>query len=163
NIDVCNFGATPGQVFAGVSGSCAITVTIAGLTGTAAGTVRNFSPMPLSFVSIPGFANSVDVNGTYAYVAAGAKGLQVVDVGNLAFVANSALGLQIVDIGPGAPAHIAAAIKTTGTAKGVDVAGRIAVVAIGSAGLQFVDVSNPASPAIVGAIKTDPVNARTLV
>src|SRR5262245_39121683 len=41
-----------------------------------------FTPIPLSFVAIPGFANTVDVSGKFAYVAAGATGLQVVNVSN---------------------------------------------------------------------------------
>ena len=40
--------------------------------------------MALSFVTIPGFANNVDVSGNFAYVAAGAAGLQVVNVANRA-------------------------------------------------------------------------------
>lgn len=42
--------------------------------------MTTFAPVALSSIPIPGFANNVDVKGDYAYVAAGAAGLQAVDV-----------------------------------------------------------------------------------
>jgi len=41
------------------------------LSAVATATVLSFSPTPLGFVSVPGFANGIAVNGNYAYVAAG--------------------------------------------------------------------------------------------
>jgi LVIVD repeat len=71
-LTICNLGAPDGNVFAGNNG----------FSAQAMGTVTTFSPTPLSFVSIQGFANGVDVNGNYAYVAAGSAGLQVVNISN---------------------------------------------------------------------------------
>jgi hypothetical protein len=54
-------------------------VTNSGFAANATGTVRTFAPIALSVLSIPGYANNVDVSGNFAYVAAGEAGLQVVD------------------------------------------------------------------------------------
>lgn len=51
-----------------------------GLVATTDVTVNTFTPQALSFLPIPGFANAVAVQGDHAYVAAGAAGLQIVDV-----------------------------------------------------------------------------------
>ena len=80
NLLVANFGSPDGRVFAGQNGQATITVTNSGFSDTAEATVTSTTPTPLSFVTIPGTANNVDVNGNFAYVAAGASGLQVVDV-----------------------------------------------------------------------------------
>jgi 5-hydroxyisourate hydrolase-like protein (transthyretin family) len=176
DLTVCNFGLTDGQVFAGVSGSCAITATVGGHSGVANGTIRTFAPTALSFVSIPGFANGVDVNGNYAYVAAGASGLQVVDVtdrsnprivGSLAlpgnanavkvtngraFLAAGSAGLAIVDItNPVKPSLISVA-DTPGDATGLRLSGTLAFVADGPAGLQIIETKVQASPVILGSV-----------
>jgi hypothetical protein len=136
DLDVCNFGSPDGRVFGSANGTCTITVTNAGHSDTAQGTVTNFTPLALSFVSVSGFANNVDVNGNFAYVAAGSAGLHVVNVSNRA-----------------AP-FVVSTIDTPGNANDVRVLGNIAYVADGSAGLQVIDVSNPAAPALVGAFDT---------
>jgi hypothetical protein len=136
NLTICNFGSTDGRVFAGTSGSCTITATNNGFSASATGIVRTFSPTALSSISIPGYANNVDVNGNYAYVAAGATGLQVVDVSN-----------------PQAPV-IVGAKDTPGNANDIRIAGNLAYIADGSAGLQILDISNPTAPVIVGSVDT---------
>ena len=178
DLTICNFGATPGQVFAGSSGACTITATFATFTSMATGTVRSFTPTALSFVSIPGFANSVDVSGDFAYVAAGSAGLQIVDVSNRmsphifaslalpgnandvkldgtrAYVAAGTAGLHIVDISnPSAP-RLLGSVDTPGEAYDVRASGNLAYVADGPSGLQIVDVSSPDHPRIVGAVVT---------
>lgn len=177
-IEVCSFGARDGQVFAGASGGCIITVTSNSFTATASGDVTNFSPTALSSIAIPGYANNVDVNGHFAYVAAGAAGLVVVDasnpaspvivgsidtpgnandvrvVGNLAYVADGSAGLQIIDVSAPASPHIRGTVDTPGDASDVIVAGPIAYVADGTAGLQIVDVSDPSAPVLVRSLKT---------
>ena len=140
-------------------------------------TVTNFTPVALSFVAIPGFANNVDVSGNFAYVAAGAAGLQVVNVANRT-----------------APV-VVGALDTPGNANDVRVIGNLALhrgrrrrpadrqrhesrrrrscsarstrrarpgtwwsrnnrayVADGAAGLRIIDVTNPAAPALLGSI-----------
>jgi parallel beta-helix repeat protein len=178
NLTVCNFGAPDGNVFAGSDGSCSITVTNSGFSASAIVTVRTFAPTPLSFVSIPGFANNVDVSGNFAYVAAGSTGLQVVDVsnrsaprivgtrdtpgnandvkvvGNLAYVADGAAGLQIIDITNPINPVIIGSVDTPGIAQDVVVKGNLAFVADGITGLQIIDVGSPMSPTIIGAVDT---------
>ncbi len=178
NISVANFGGTDGRVFAGADGSTTITVANSGFTATAQVTVSSFAPAAFSFVSIPGFANNVDVSGDFAYVAAGSAGLQVVDVtdrraphivgsldtpgnandvkvvGNRAYVADGAAGLRVIDVSnPSAPVLLGA-LDTPGEANDVVVVGNRAYIADGAAGLQIIDVSNPQSPALLGTFNT---------
>lgn len=178
DLNVCNFGAPDGRVFAGNDGVCAITVSNSGFVAVANGGVQTFAPVARGVVSIPGYANNVDVSGDYAFVAAGAAGLQVVDVSNptspqvvagedtpgnandvrivgtLAFVADGSSGLQIIDVAdPLNPAIIGSA-DTTGDAQDVVVQGTYAYVADGSSGLQVIDVQTPSAPAVVGTADT---------
>src|SRR5262249_9850097 len=129
-------GPQKGLVFAGNPGSCTITISNNTLSATAVATVQSFTPQPLSFVDIPGFANNVDVSGSFAYVAAGSTGLQVVDVSDR--------------VHP----RVVASRSLPGNANDVRVAGNFAYVAAGSAGLQIVDVSNPLNPVVTGSLNT---------
>jgi len=174
DLTVCNFGAVDGQVFAGNSGTCTITVSNNGFTAKTTGIIKTFSPTPLSFVSIPGFANNVKVNGDFAYVAAGSAGLQVVDVsdrsnprivaslatpgnaadlrvvGNRVYLAAGTAGLLIIDISnPPSPALLGS--LATGDARDVAVSGNLAFIAAGSSGLQIANIGNPAEPVLIGS------------
>ena len=179
--DPSNFGAEDGVVFAGQEGACTITVTNGTFEATADGTVRVFEPIALGVVPIPGFANDVDVQGTFAFVAAGSAGLQAVDVGDpadpavvgaqslpgnandvklagdLALVASGADGLQIVDVSDPtlacAPDCVVGSADTPGTAQDLVVRGDLAFVADGAAGLQVIDFSNPAAPLPIGGVE----------
>ena len=178
DLAVCNFGVEPGRVFAGGNGTCTISATNSGLTAPTVGTVRTFAPTALSFVAIPGYANNVDVNGNFAYVAAGAAGLQVVGVadhaqpmivgaidtpgnaddvkvsGTVAYVADGASGLRLLDVSnPTTPRNLGF-FDTPGEAQGVVVRGNLAYVADGASGLQIIDVGNAASPSLVGSVDT---------
>ena len=136
DLNICSFGAEPGRVFAGQPGTCQISIRNSTLTVVVSGTITRFTPTAISALPIPGFANSVDVVGDFAYVAAGSQGLQIVDVSNRvqpAIVASRAL---------------------PGNANDVVVVNQRAYVAAGSAGLQIVDVSNPLAPALLGSIAT---------
>jgi hypothetical protein len=144
DLTVCNFGSPDGNVFAGSNGSCTITVSNSGFTATASVTVTGFSPIPLSFVGIPGFANGVAVNGNYAYVAAGAAGLQIVNVSNRSNPV------------------IAGSLTLPGNSNDIRIVGNVAYIAGGTAGLQAVDVTNPASPRLLGTLATG-ANALDLV
>lgn len=178
DLAVCNFGAPDGRVFAGADGGCTITVSNSGFSATVFGMVRSFAPRAVSFVNIPGFANNVDVSGDYAYVAAGATGLQVVwiadrtapriaasldtsgnanDVavgGGLAYVADGVSGLQIIDVNDPLNPVIVGTLDTPGVAWDVVVRGSVAYVADGASGLQVIDVSNPAAPRLLGTADT---------
>ncbi|MFL6211722.1 MAG: Ig-like domain-containing protein [Pyrinomonadaceae bacterium] len=137
NLNVCNFGAPDGRVFASAPGQCTITVTNNGFTAAAQGVVNNFSPSALSFVTIPGFANGVAVNGDYAYIAAGASGLQVV-------------GLDADRTNP----QVVASLSLPGNANAVTLAGNLAYIAAGNAGLHVVDIANPLTPHLLGSFST---------
>jgi hypothetical protein len=136
NLSVCSFGGQPGEVFAGANGTCVITATNNGFSAQSDGTVRSFSPTPLSFVSVPGFANNVDVTGDFAFVASGATGIQVVNVTNRS-------NPSIVE-----------AFDTPGNANDVKVFGNALLIADGSAGLRILDVTNPLMPAALGSVDT---------
>jgi YVTN family beta-propeller protein len=136
DLNVCNFGVPDGNVFAGSNGSCLITATNNGFSAQATAVVRTFTPTALGFVSIPGFANSVDVNGNFAFVAAGGSGLQVVDVSN-----------RSVPV-------VVASLALPGNANDVKLSSNVAYVAAGSAGVHIVDVSNPRAPVKLGTLST---------
>src|ERR1017187_3467218 len=78
NLFVANFGSPDGNIFAGTNGTATITISNSTFVARALVTVTTSSPSTLGYVTIPGFANGVDINGNYAYVAGGATGLQVV-------------------------------------------------------------------------------------
>ncbi len=174
----CNFGAEDGRVFAGADGTCTITTANSGLSATANGVVTTFAPTALSVIDLPGVTNNVDVNGTFAYVAAGPAGLQVVDVsnhtapilagsvdtpgnandgvvvGNTAFVADGPKGLQIIDITDPHTPWLRGSIDIPGDAQDVVVKGNLAFVADRLSGLQIIDVSNLDTPVLLGSVDT---------
>ena len=178
NLAVCNFGGVDGRVFGSSDGACTITVTNGGFTGTSTGVVRTFAPRALSAISIPGYANNVEVAGAFAYVAAGAAGLQAVNVSNpaapaivgsldtpgtaidvrlagrYAYVADGAAGLQILDVVTPAAPVITGTVDTPGTAQDVAIADNLVFIADGSGGLQIVNAANPAAPIVVGSLAT---------
>ena len=137
NLSICNFGSPDGNVFAGSNGICTITVTNHGHSATTAGSVQTFAPTAVSFVPVPGFANSVDVSGDFAFVAAGASGLQVINV--------SADRSQ---------PSVVSSLAISGNANDVALAGNIAYIAMGTAGLAAVDVTNPLTPKLLGTVST---------
>ena len=178
DLNVCNFGQPDGRVFGGQPGKCVITITNSGFKAQSTGTVTAFSPVSLSSLAIPGYANNVDVNGSFAYVAAGASGLQVVNVanpsspaivaaldtpgnandirvvGNRAYIADGSAGLRIIDVtNPLAPANLGA-LDTTGEANDVFVVGDLAYIADGVSGVQIINVANPAAPTLVRTVDT---------
>ncbi len=171
-------GISGSRVVAGSDGTCTISVANSGFTAQAAGTVNSFSPVALSSIAIPGYANNVDVSGNFAYVAAGAAGLQVVNVSNprnpqlvgaldtpgnandvrvvgtLAYIADGVAGLHIIDVSnPYAPV-LRGTFDTAGEAMDVRVIGTRAYVADGEAGLQIIDVSVATTPVLLGTIDT---------
>jgi cysteine-rich repeat protein len=175
NLAIVSFGATDGLLFAGQGGSATVTVSNAGVSAQVDVTVTTFSPVARSGVAIPGYANNVDVSGDYAYVAAGAAGLQVVDVsdranphvvagidsagtsidvrvvGALAYVADGASGLLVFDVTNPLQPVLQGSVDTPGIAQDLKVAGNTAYLADGTNGLQIVDVSDPGQPALRGA------------
>jgi hypothetical protein len=170
-------------VVAGVQpGPSSITARNGNSTGTVPVVVSSFNPMPLSSISIPGYANSVRLRGDYAFVAAGDAGLQILDVSdrtapfiagaldtngnandvkvvaNTAYVADGPAGLQIIDITHPASPVLLGTVDTPGDAQSVAIAGNRAYVADGdSFGLQIIDISNLSAPAILGSLPLEGV------
>lgn len=142
NVGVCNFGSPDGRVFASSVGTCTITVTNSGFTARSEGSVSNFTPAPVSFVSIPGFANDVAVSGDHAFVAAGGAGLQVVSFN-----------------GDRTNPHIVSSLSLGGNANAITIAGQLAYIAAGNSGLHVVNITNPLAPTLLGSFNTG-ANAR---
>jgi hypothetical protein len=87
-------------------------------------------------VELPSAASDLRVAENYAYVAAGASGLQVIDVSD-----------------PAAP-RIAGSLALPGIALEIALAGPVAYIAAKDGGLHLVDVSDPAAPALIGTVPT---------
>lgn len=135
DLTVASFGLEAGRVFAGQDGAAMVTAANGTFSTDVEVTVRTFSPTALSFIRIPGFANGVAVQGDYAYVAAGGRGLYVIDVSDLE-----------------AP-FIAGSVETSGNANDVRVEGDYAYVAAGlEGGLAIIDVSDPSNPGLAAEI-----------
>ncbi|MCF6212304.1 MAG: Ig-like domain-containing protein, partial [Gammaproteobacteria bacterium] len=177
DLSIVSFGINNGELFAGQAGTAVVTVTNNGQTLAVNVTVKQFEATALSAISIPGYANNVDVSGDYAFVAAGAAGLQVVDVadreapvvvaaldtdgtaidirvvGNLAYIADGDSGLKIIDVtDPLAPALLGS-LDTAGVTQDLKVDLEYAYLANGSAGMEIVDISNPEAPLSIATLE----------
>jgi hypothetical protein len=119
--------------------------------------------------------SSVAVAGSYAYLAQGSIGLQILDVSNpisptlvggldtpgvarhivvnngTAYVADHGAGLRIFDVNDAVAPREIGAIDTPGLAKRVALAGARAFIADGAGGLRAVDARDPRSPVALGA------------
>lgn len=178
DLSIASFGAEDGRVFAGRNGTATVTVTNGTRSDTVLVTVETFSPTALSFLSIPGFTNGVDVSGDYAYIAAGEAGLYVVDISDLtrpvitgfvdtpgnandvrvsglfAYVADGAAGLQIVDVADPVRPQIAGTVDTPGIATDLVVVEDLVYVADGTAGVRVIEATDPSAPILLGGIDT---------
>ncbi|TAK60985.1 Ig-like domain-containing protein, partial [Methylobacter sp.] len=176
NLSILNFGAKDGLIFAGQAGTANLTVKNTGLEKTVTVTVGTFNPTALSSITIPGYANNVDVAGDYAYVAAGSKGLQIVNVsnrsapsivgnldtagtaidvrvvGNVVYLADGDHGLQIIDVTDPTAPSLLASYETAGIAQDVKIDNQFAYIADGNSGLEIVDVRKPAQPISAGSL-----------
>ncbi len=128
--------------------------------------------------SIPGQVDTIDVQGTHAYLAAG-KTLTIFDVsnpaapkresaytfpeeiwsfnvkGSLVYVGDNFFGLAVLDVSnPSAPV-LRGSLKTPGQAKAAAIFGTKALVVDHMAGLVLVDISNPAKPMSLGSFFVD--------
>ena len=133
DLAVASFGLEAGRIFAGQDGAATVTVANGAFDADVEVAVRTFAPTALSFIRIPGFANAVAVDGGHAYVAAGRRGLYVVDVSDLE-----------------AP-FIAGFLDTTGVANDVVVESGFAFLAAGASGFQVIDVRDPTQPQLTAA------------
>jgi len=125
----------------------------------------------------PGYAQDVAVRSSFAFIADGYNGLQVIDVstpstpvlvgnvdtpdrawgldvfGDYVYVADGESGLLVVNITDAHNPEIAGSVDTPSSARGVAVAGNYAYVADWN-GLQVVDISDPLSLDLVGSVDT---------
>ncbi len=186
DLTIASFGAEVGRVFAGQDGTARVAVSNGTHASDVDVAVRTFSPTALSFLRIPGFANGVAVQGDYAYVAAGDRGLYVVDIsdleapfiagswdtsgnindvrvaGDYAYLASSRgfSGLLIVDVGnAAAPQLVGVASAAGGQGTDLALADGLAFLATGTDGLKVFDISDPQDPNLLGSLDT-PGNAR---
>lgn len=90
----------------------------------------------VSWADSPGHAMDVELEGDYAFVADGGRGLAVFAVD-----------------GGDQPEHVAQ-VPLEGTSRAIAVRDGIAVLAAQGSGLHFVDVSNPRAPVFLGRILT---------
>ena len=121
-------------------------------------------------------ARGLTVSGGYAFVASGARGVQVVDVSNpsapqaigqidasdasdvevrgeYAYVADGDSGLRVLDVSsPRAPIEIG--VRKTNDARALALSGKYAYVADGDKGVKVIDVSDARELPRVGAIET---------
>jgi hypothetical protein len=182
DLSICNFGAQPGQVFAGAMGACTVTATNSGYSAAAQGTVESFSPTVVGAIDLPPFANNVAIHGDVVFVAGGPAGLHAIDVanraapallstlplpgnandvllrGNLAFVAAGSAGLHVVDVADPAAPVLLASLDTPGDAIDLATAGSFVYVADGPAGLAVVEVDETGNPVLRSSLDT-PGNA----
>ena len=120
----------------------------------------------------------IDVHESHAFVAAGSKGLQVIDVSEplspriagvlqtpgeakdlvvrdgYAFIAHGPTGLLIADISDPRRPLVAGSLDTPGSAEAIVLDGGFAYIADASGGLQVIDVSDPSRPVLAGTFDT---------
>jgi parallel beta-helix repeat protein len=132
----------------------------------------------LSFINTPGYAESVVIQGQYAYVADGGAGLRIIDIsdsvmpleisfsyingyafdietrGSYAYIAGAGSGLRIVDISDPFQPQEVGGINTPGYAYGLTVDGNIAYVADGWEGIRIINISNKSNPIEIGYYNT---------
>ncbi len=120
----------------------------------------------------------IDVHDNHAFMAAGSKGLQVIDVSEplspriagvlqtpgeakdlvirdgFAFIADGPTGLLIADISDPLRPFVAGSLDTPGSAEAIVLDGGFAYIADASGGLQVIDVSDPTGPVLAGTFAT---------
>lgn len=167
---VVNFSTTSGLLFAGQAGTASVTVAVGGFTTIVPVSVTAFTPRGISSIDLPGYANNVKVLNGFAYVAAGAAGLQIVNVsdrtapqiaasyptngraydlrivGKYVYIADGFAGLDIIDVGDPFDPYSIGTVDTPGTAQDIWIDGNYAYIADGATGLQIIDITDPQRP-----------------
>ncbi|MCA8837409.1 MAG: hypothetical protein K8963_06120, partial [Proteobacteria bacterium] len=135
DLGIASFGVNPGEVFAGEGGTTTISARYSMYQDSISVAVDRFDPIALSAVGIVGYANNVDVQGDYAYIAAGESGLLVVDVSDRK------------------KPRAAGRLNTDGTAIDIVAFGNFVYLADGSAGIKIIDVSDKRNPVLAGQLQ----------
>jgi hypothetical protein len=176
DLNICNFGATPGQVFAGQPGICTVTVTNGTFSSQVPIRVESFNPVNRSTLNVPG-AVAIEISGSNAFVVGGTQfrtldisdrssprevktldisGVNMTDVrvsGNYAYAAGSDAGLVVIDIANRANPRVVATIDTPGNAQDIAIAGGARLyLADGANGLLTFDLANPANPVLASTL-----------
>lgn len=137
-----------------------------------------FVPESVGQEEATGPATGLAFAGDWAYVAAGAAGLEIFDIsdpedpvafglvdtpgqamdvfalGNFAYVADGASGLQIIDITDAAATTIVGSLDTSDFANAVHVSGDLACVADNAGGVVLIDVTDPTNPVHIATLPT---------
>ncbi|MCH9663957.1 MAG: Ig-like domain-containing protein [Gammaproteobacteria bacterium] len=135
DLGIASFGVNPGEVLAGEGGTTTISARYSMHQDSISVAVDRFDPIALSAVGIVGYANNVDVQGDYAYIAAGESGLLVVDVSDRK------------------KPRAAGRLNTDGTAIDIVAFGNFVYLADGSAGIKIIDVSDKRNPVLAGQLQ----------
>jgi hypothetical protein len=135
NLNICNFGATPGEVFAGQPGTCTVTVTNGPFQRQIPVRVENFEPTVRSQLTILG-AVALDIAGSMAVVVGGST-FRTVDISNRA-----------------APVIRGSLTIPAANLQDVRVRGNLAYAAAGT-GVAIVDISNPLTPQLLRVVETN--------
>jgi hypothetical protein len=171
-----------GRVVGINNGSTTLTIANNGFTAAVPVTVARFSPTLVGSVNLNAYGNDVAVSGNYAFVAAGAGGLKIIDLttrtivgtyptkgssndvevrGTLAYLAEGTGGMQIVDVSvPSAP-QAAGWVDTPGVPYDLAVKDGYVYVADRMSGVHVIDARTPGAAAIIGTL-TDLVDAKTV-
>ena len=136
SLDIASFGSSDGEVFGGKEGKTQITVKNADHSIQIPISVERFDPSALSAIAIPGYANDVEVQGDFAFVASGNAGLHVVDVSDRR------------------QPKIIATLDTPGTAVDVRILGDVLYLADGDNGLVLIDIKDKNKPKIINTLDT---------
>ncbi|MCP4993628.1 MAG: hypothetical protein GY934_07570, partial [Gammaproteobacteria bacterium] len=131
--NICNFGGRDGEVFAGLNGSCVVTADNSGFSDTSDIDVRSFDPIALNYLTLADTGNTIDVDGSYAYIGTN-DGLVVVDVTD-----------------PGSPVQVGALSLGTQVAD-IKVQGQYAYLATSTVALVVVDISDVTNPLAVTSL-----------
>ncbi len=142
--------------------------------------LRSFNSSLVGYYITSENALGIDVDGDYAYVAAGSEGLIVFDIttntpgpgyigaydtpgsawgvkadGDLVYVADLNTGLMVIDVTDPSTPTLYGSYDTPGWARDVVLDGKYAYVADGTdGGIQVIDVSDPSTPVGMGSYNT---------
>jgi hypothetical protein len=180
---VATLSPRDGEVIAVGSGSTVITVSNSGFSRTVPVTVTEFAPAVVGSIAIAGFANDVELAGSYCFIAAGSADLQVVRanqpaqpaiisslplagesnglrvVDGRAYLAQGSAGLAIVDVNVPAQPALIGTIDTPGISVSVATSGTLVFIADRNVGLHIIDASAPASPQIIATVPLSDIHS----
>ncbi len=191
DLNVCNFGLDDGLIYGTSQGACSITITNGAFEQVVTADVSTFNPTALSIIPIPGFANNVDVEGDYAYVASGDRGLAIVYLGDRSsltiysgvdtdgtavdakvkdgyvYLADGEMGIKIIDARDPLQPILVSQVETEGFAEDIQISDKYLYVADGIAGMHIIDITDIENPSIlssvtgIGIVKGIDVSGRT--